>query len=705
MGGNFGVATLNASDVIDGGAGTDTLNINVADATSVLLGGNAFQVGSVKNVEIININNGLLGPFADRTSGNVDAAKFEGATQIWQKTAAATVDNLGGSTTAGFRSIAVAQPFLVNSADAATAASVAFDGVQELSGVVIGSGAAGTLNTVNVSGSVVDTNKDGTVDQTTVTVTVGKDVQTLTVNTGVNTLLVANDGAGTKDISTVDASASTGAVDYQTAGVAVATVKGGSGNDILTNAFVGTATANTAVLNGGAGDDTLTMNAVRGAATAVNASVDGGDGKDTINVTIGAGVNYDVKGGAGDDTVLIAGATVKVTDKFDGGDGTDTVGIAAAAAALTEDDYIVFNKVLTNFETLKLTNTVTNLDASKVAANYTTLDLADASTVDNVGTQAIVSNGDLNAEAAGYLSALENKGAPAGIVYAGTLNITDKGLANFADAIVARADTVNLTVAGGKANGVAANNAVLTGEAKTATVTLSAGTDTKGTAITTDDTFVASSVTIAQNASGVAVPVANELSALTSLKISGNGAALVTVGDVTGQILILEASKLVSVDASGLNSVDEDGAAVAGLTYVSSNTAAETVKLGGGIDAVVLGASTYGKMDTVEGLKLVVAAGALTAGSDTIDILTAAGASINLAATGKMSTSQTDLDLALKEAAVFKAGGVDQDVVAFQMGGNTYVYADTNNDELVDAGDLVVKLTGLIDLDALVIAL
>lgn len=650
----------------------------------------------MKNVEIINVNNGLGQPFA---VAGIDASLFEGATQIWQKTAEVNVNKLGGSTTAGFRSIAAVQTFVVNSADAATAASVAFDGVQEGSTVNVTSSATGTLNTVNVSGSVVDTNPDGTVGQTIVVATVGKNVQTLTVNTGVNTLLEALDGAGTKAIATVDASTSTGAVDYQTAGNTVATIKGGSGNDKLTNIFAGTATANVATLNGGAGDDTLTLNATVGAATAVAASVDGGEGKDKINVTITANVNYDVKGGAGDDAVVITG-TVKTTDKFDGGDGTDSVGVAPTAAALIADDYIVFNKVLTNFETLKLTDLANNLDAAKLAANYTTVDLFADSTVDNVTTQAIVSNGALNAEASGYVNIGEGSPAATVITYAGTLNITDKGLAGAADAISVHAETVNLTVAGGKAAGVAANEAVLSGEAKAATVVLSAGTDTNGTAITTDDTFVASSVTVAQNATGDNATV-NQLEELTSLTISGNGAATVLVAGA----FTLEARKLVSVDASGLNSVDETGAAVAGLTYMSANTAAEAVKLGGGIDAVILGASTYGKVDVITGLNLVVAGAALTAASDTILILDNAGYGLDLLATGKMATSQTDLDLALKDASVFQSGGVDVNTVAFQMSGNTYVFADTNGDNLVDATDTVVQLMGLISLDSLVIAL
>lgn len=692
--------TLQSVDTINGGAGTDTLNIEVKDADGAGVGVvdlNDTIQGTISNIEIVNINNA-----AAASAAAVDATTLgTAAQQIWQIGKAANVTKLAATTTAGLKNITVGSQ-TISAADDATKASVAFDTVDEgLTFAINSTTAAGVLNTVSVAGTVKDLNADG-ITNTNINVTAGKDVQSVVVNTGVTTTLtVANAAGSTKAVNAVDLSGSTGGVTYTTAANTVASINGGAGNDTLTNIFAGTATANAATLNGGAGNDTLNVNVTKGAATAVTATVDGGDGNDTINLTTNADVKYVVTGGAGDDTVAITAGTsgIKTTDSIDGGDGTDTVSVAGAAARIA-DDYIILNKVLKNFEALKFSSaegTGTALDASQLAANYATLDFFTGSVVDNVGTQALISRGALTAEAAGYKSAAESlaAGGANAIVYAGTVNITDKGLAAAADAIQVRADTVNLTVEGGKANGVLANNAVLSGEAKSATVILSAGTDTKGTAVTTDDTLVASSVTVKQDAAAAA----NNLKDLASLTLTGNGAATVEIGDVTTPTTA--AHKLVLVDASGLNSVNEKGEAVTGLTYKSVNTAAETVKLGGGIDSVTLGASTYGKMDTVEGLNLVVSGGALTAASDTITIT----GNVGLAAAGKMTTTQTDLDLALLDAAKFKAAGVDVDTVVFQLGGNTYFYQDTNGDELVDVADTVVKFTGLIDLDALVIAL
>ena len=527
-------------------------------------------------------------------------------------------------------------------------------------------------------------------------VALGKDVQAATVNTAVKTTLTIENAAGsTKNLTSVDASASAGDITYTSADAQVATIKTGAGKDTVTLRTALDATTKAASISTGAGDDTLNVTAAAAAAVTggTTVTVDAGEGKDTINLTVSANTVYDVKAGAGDDTVVITGV-VKTTDKIDGGDGVDTVSIAGKANYLA-DDYIVVNKVLTNFETLKLTGVaVTDLDAAKLAANYTTLDLFAGSTVDNVSTQALVANGVLNAEAADYKSAAESvaAGGSNAIVYAGTLNITDKGLAAAADAIKAHAETVNLTVTGGKDNGVLANNAVLTGEAKTVTVTLSAGTDTKSTtADTSDDTLVASKVTIAQGTA------AEGLKDMSSLTLSGNGTAEVSNTNVVAEY------NLVTVDASALNSVDAKGVAVTGLQFTSYNTKAETIKLGAGLDTVTLNASTYGKMDTITGFNLVLNAGKTAVDAAKSDTLVITGFG-NLVANGKMTTTQTDLDLALKDAAAYQVGGSDVDVVAFQMGGDTYLFSDKGTLGSVDAADIVVKLTGIIDLDALVLA-
>lgn len=677
--------TLSAFDSIDGGAGKDTLNIYTTGAENLGLNG-----ATVKNVETINVyNTAAAGAFGD-------ASKFVGATAINQIGNSATnVTNLAATTKAGFNGT-LAAPISVQAAAAAATATVALTNVAEAATLVLSAAAGGVLNSVIVSGTRVDTTPATPIADLGLTVTAGKDVESVSINTSINSVLtVGNEATSTKSLSSVDASASTGNIDLDTValGATIASVKTGTGADKVGLATSLNATVIAASVSTGAGNDTINVEAVVGtAATGQTVTIDAGEGNDAIKLDVVAGIGYNVQGGAGDDTVTVASGTIKTTDKIDGGAGTDTVSVAGQATARIADDFIVFNKVLTNFETLKFSSAegvldsdliapglqTVAFDASQLAANYTSLDFAAGSVVDNVGTQALVANGALTAEAVGYTAAA---GAVA-TVYAGSLNITEK----LSGTVLAHADTVNLTVKG-SADTLVANNAVLTGEAKSATVTLSAGTNTQGTTVTTDDVLVASKVTITNTTA------AEGLKDLASLTLSGNGVAEITNADGT---------KLVSVDASGLNSVDVAGKAVAGLTYTSTNTLAETIKLGAGVDTVTLNASTYGKVDVLTGLNLVLnAAGtALDAQSDKLSI-----ANVSLVAGSKgFTTTQTDLQLALKDAATYSAlnGGVD---LAFHQGGNTYVFSDSATSQgLIDATDTVVQLTGQVNLDALILA-
>lgn len=662
--------TLTSFDSIDGGAGNDTLNI-YSDGT---LNAGLPTSATVKNVETINVYNQDDTTAFGATDG-IDASKFVGATAINQiGTVAAGVTNLAAGTVAGFNGTA-ASTLSVTAAAAAATAAVSLTNVAEAATLKVSAAAGGVLNSVTVSGTRVDATPATPIDDLDLTVTAGKDVESLSINTSINSKLTVTN-AGGKVLSTVDASASTGNIDLDTVALSssVATVKTGSGADKVGLATSLNTTVKAASVSTGAGNDTINVEAVVGTAAAgQTVTVDAGEGNDVIQLDLVAGIGYNVAAGAGDDTVVIAG-TVKTTDKIDGGAGTDTVSLdLGAPKTLVADDYIVFNKVLTNFETLQLTGSAATMDASQLGAGYTTIDLATGSVVTEVGAQALIAHGSLTATAAGTDVGATPK------VYAGTLNITDKAAGN----IIANADKVALTVAPTTDNdGTVDDTAVvLEGDFKSAAVVLSATTDTNGTAAdTTDDVLDTSSVSVTTVKAGA-------LENLASLTLSGNGAATVIVGD----------TKLVSVDASGLNSVDIAGKAAAGLTYTSDNTAAETIKLGGGLDHVTLGASTYGAIDKVQGLNLVLntAGTALDGTSDTISL--GAGAVFT-----KFTTTQTDLDLALKDA----AAGTSSNVV-FQMGGNTYIFQDNAGaaNHLLDAGDTVVQLTGQVNLDALVHAL
>ncbi len=391
------------------------------------------------------------------------------------------------------------------------------------------------------------------------------------------------------------------------------------------------------------------------------------------------------------DTAAVAAAQATVD-----ADTAAVVALQAAVDPVTGSDTVAVATATNELNAARAVEDATDAIALRATADAAQLALANAqaaasdavSVVTNVAAdQTLVANGGLNASAKGYVA--DNGATQANEqVYAGTLNVTEK----LSGTVQAHAETVNLTVEGGKADAVAATNAVLTGEAKSATVTLSAGTDTNGTDVTTDDAFVASSVTITNGTA------AEGLKDLASLTLSGNGTATVTNA---------ASAKLVTVDASGLNSVDVDGKAADGLTYSSINTAAETIKLGAGIDSVTLGASTYGAVDKVEGLNLVASATdakALdVAQSDVLHVSAINGP------VATFTTTQTDLDLALKDAAAYTVNGSAADNLVFQLGGNTYVYHDAaaigGATGTIDANDTVVELAGQVNLDLLAASL
>ena len=637
--------TLSAFDIIDGGAGTDTLNLD-------LTGGNNTVTGTIRNVEIINVTG---------SSAAVDASVFTGATNVnMLGGTVGTINNLAANSTAGFNG--TTGNLTVTAAGAS--AAVALTKIAEASSLTV---SGSTLSSVTVSGARVDTNKDGSIAPETLNVTTGKNVQTLTVNTNQLTILNATEGTGsTKMITTIDASASTGAI-VLTGDADLATIKTGAGNDsvviaALTAAATGTTAASNAMVSTGAGADTIVVSSTGDGMT----SVDAGAGNDVITVNKGAGA-VSIMGGDGNDIVTING-TLSTKDVIDGGAGTDTIQMAASATARTADDYIVFNKLVTNFETISFVGAEQGLDASKLAATYTGIDLATGSAITGVGTQSITAHGDVELTAAGFKAASGDTAA----TFAGTIAVND----NATGTVTAHADTVNLTVAATKVG----TDATLAGDFHTATITLTNAVS--GTTSSATDTAATVTVHAEDNA------------ALKSLTLTGTGSATVT-NDTDGK------GALTTIDASGLHGTltlgDNAGNATAGLNYFSTNSAAETIKLGAAIDTITIGASTYGAMDTITGLTLVAntAGDALAANSDHLTVSAIDGA------VAKFTTTQTDIDLALKDAAASSKG----DNLVFQMGGDTYVFHDAGTLGQIDAADTIVKITGAVDLDTLILSL
>ncbi|MGY8526633.1 DUF4214 domain-containing protein [Paracidovorax citrulli] len=665
--------TLTAYDSIDGGKGNDTLNIFTADGKNTSLPATA----TVKNVETINIYGGNFGA--------VDAARFVGATAINQLGSASSVNNLAATTTAGFQDVA-GGTILVGTAEAAASAAIKLTNVDDVSTVGV-SGAA--LNSVKLSGTVADAGTDG-VDAIGLTVSVGKDVQTLTLDTAVAASLTVV--ANGKVITTVNAAASTGAINY-VADKTVSTISTGSAKDSVTIATTLNDTVKAASLSSGAGDDTLTIGVTGTAGQGNTATVDAGAGNDTIGfTTINANVTYNVNAGEGDDTVVLGAGVLKTTDVVDGGAGNDTISLAGKAS-YTNADYVVLTKQVKNFEAIEFAGSdaagsTDALNAKELAAyktlTFTVQGISGANQVMNVAAdQTIVAkNADVTAIADGFVQA---SGPTSPTVYAGTVNIVATGgdlAGDIPVQLLAAAKDANVTV-NAEATGALVS---LGGDVQTATVTLNNGVDNAETP--TADTIAEFSLTTG----------AMNLAALTTLTLKGSGSAVVQNAAGT---------ELVNIDASQLGGKytvgTHEGEAIDGLEYTSDNAKAETIKLGAGVDIVTLNASAVGELsaktfDTVEGLNFVLNEDGDALESGLSDMLVIGAVDPLTDTIVKFTTTQTDFDLALQDAANAAEG-----YLAFAFGGDTYVYFDATDDGYT-TDDTLVKLVG-VDVDTAIIAL
>ena len=641
--------TLNTGDSVDGGAGVDTMNLIVGAGTT----GSALPtVATVKNIEIINVTG-----VENITGTTVDAGFFAGSTMVNLNAAGgttATVTGLSGktlgvqgktaATVAGdFGTAAAATVQLTNASDAATTPANA---IINLTGTAI--------KTVTVNG-----NGRATV------ATTGSDVETLNINaTGSLTLNAAAEAAS---IKTINAAGSTAAVNLgTTAFTAAETITTGSGNDTFTVGL--TTTGKTATVNAGAGNDTITV-----AATAVNVNVNAG---------------------AGDDTIVFNRA-LTATDVVNGGEGKDT--LTVGNTAIIAADLEILKAAVTNVESLKFSSTVTGVDATALSQFSTFSFAGNNSVITKVAdAQNIVTTADVSVSAAGYVAGTTTSDA----TYAGKLMVDVTGgtaavggttpVAQDNVTVNAFASSVTLNVKAGAATsgaGGTATFAALTGDVGSATVNLtnSVAQATSGTA--TSDAVANFTLTTSDAATDGAYTALGNLTALT---LTGNGNAVIVNG-ATGVLATVDATALTGKAAFGGSVV------TTGLDYTTSANVAETIKLGAGDDIIRFSttSSTYTKMDTVEGLSLVkTSAGAFDAtASDDISVT-----GITTFAKAATVTGST-FGLVLTNL-----GAAAENNVVFQYEGNTYVYADVGAAGLTN-DDVVIKLTGTVDLDMLVSAL
>lgn len=285
--------TLNVGDEIIGGGGNDELNVTVFNGDGAGGATAAIPAGAeISGIEVVNLKQ------ADAQLAAVDSADFDGVEQLWQidGVSGATVE-VGAGVTAGFRDTDVAAADDVEAKNGVDAVAIALDGIGEGSTITVNETTADDVQMVTISGSVAD---DGSLGGTTASDDTSDfnldmsglaDVQDLILSLTSAGVITYTASAG-PTLTSADLGDSTGGITLDlSAEVDLETFNGGSGADTLT-LDLGGLTADAVTVSMGAGNDTLDVN---------------------VATTPAANVDYNVMGGAGNDTLLITGGAVMST--------------------------------------------------------------------------------------------------------------------------------------------------------------------------------------------------------------------------------------------------------------------------------------------------------------------------------------------------------------------------------------------------------
>lgn len=507
-------STLTAADVVNGGAGVDTMNLVVE----------GILAGALPNTTITNVEKFFFRDVATAAS-TYNFATINGETEVWADTAtnAVTFSNLGTGATVGIKGNNVMTTLgnvSFTMATATDAVSVAIDGGVKNTVAPTITATAGTATAATIS-STGATNTVGAVTLSGGTNT----ITALTINaaTDLTAALVATDYAATAtmtvtgagkvnvganfDGATIDASANTGGLTASTTATVTKSVKGstaadtitlvgaltatgtidlGAGNDKLL-AGAGASIVATNVIDGGAGIDTIAASLITAGNAAsiknfenldlsANATLDldlmtgstitgltltGGAGVTTLS-NVGTGVGLTVSGAnTGSSTIGVKGATTSTTDSF-----AITFAGAAAAAAPVAANVTAGTVVVNDVETV-------SISSAGGANTWNSITLTDS----KLKTLTITGDKNLDVAFAGVNGT--NTAAGAG----GAVNMIDgsaaTGKLNINTTAVTADDKagVGLTVKGGSAN----DTITL---AQVATVNAGAGDDTITTAAT-----------------------------------------------------------------------------------------------------------------------------------------------------------------------------------------------------------------------------
>jgi len=742
--------TVAPGDVVNGGAGTDTLSIAVAGALGADYTLSAIQTSGVEKV--------LLNNFDTAASNNiVDTALMTGLTTVGLSASDAAGDTiftgLNGLVGAEIRNGSGDLTLTYNAAVVAGAADTQAVTVSNLSA---GTFTADGAETIAITSELVKSTLTNVASNSLKTITVAGAAD-LTISTALTT-------------ATIDASAATGAVSVKL-GTATQKVTTGAGNDTIDAA--GTL-SNADTIVGGAGTDTLKLS-VGNATVAVGTSASKGDlfnvsGVEVIDIAStndAATLNLDNTTGV---STAVAASNVGVfgvdgTTETDGDTVTFvlngisyTTGARTAGGAAIDDTYegLVTQKIntITGFTAVQGTNlvTITNTSGSSEAVEFGGLAITGTGTVAATGTTGYTNVAFTNVttqaidvySADAVTASLKDASGTTDVLAVNLKTLSaDKGFDQAIGTITANnIETINLGVTGmtdGKIKTVAA----LTGNAvKTLNITgdsdLTITAFTSSTALTTIDGSTASGDLILSAApaakdqsikTGSGNDTINMGAFLTAADTIDGGAnnvasggtsvgkdTLTATGNVgttnTAAALKISNVETITVAVGGAATTNIDAAGIVGAESIAFSATSGTVKVTNLAAATKIGVGTttnemVGTLDlaladatgATDAISLVYSTGTDTSAT-TIVKVAAAVETLNIAATTESANTTTQTitstDLASKNIVV--TSGHANDTLAL----GTLNAATTNVDASVYAGILTATTaaTGAVTLSA-----
>lgn len=666
-------------------AGTGTITVGATTAPTGAVTVKATETGANTQGAIAVTGGTSIGVTQVATNAVVNTTAVLGAVTATGTSATTSVSvSQTASATAGASVVGVTAGNVTiadaNGAHATKAGTIATVTVANAGNVSITDNSLATLNLSGAVGTVGVTSGAG-FTTTALALNLGKGSTGVITANQYKTLNVTTSGA-----ATVANIADSAATTLNVAGTSVLTLTSVAGLTAATTVNVSGAAGLTADLSGLATVTKVDTTATTGTSTvsiaSATATFAGGAGADYVtlvgtlptasSITLGGGDDRLLQGAAG--AITTSGSTV-----VDGGAGTDTVvsGLINAGNGGMFKNFEVLGLGSNTLDAALLTgSTITSLELGAGGGNGTFSNVTAAQSLSVTGTAAAgtttLTFSGVSGSADAYTIGFNAVGAS---TLAGASTVDAK--------IVSIAGIENVTIASGSASGFT-NNVVSLTDASARTLTI---TGSQGTNVSFTTAFGTA------GANGLSSIDASAATGIVTLDTTNAGLATAGLTVTTGSANdVLTFAQAVTVSSgAGNDTITLGGASTvdAGLgnDTITISAHASTVTLGGGTDSVnvtlSVGATNFTTIADTIG-----AGDSLTFKNQAAETFTSAKLNVNAA------TTLTD---ALNIAAAGD-GSTNGAISWFQYGGNTYVVEDNSAGATFGAADIVVKLTGLIDL-------